>query len=97
NYFPHPSMNRILLVLICATLIWSSCGGKKSTTTTAVAITISPTSVSIAAGTNQQFTATVTGSTNTAVTWQVNGETNGDAIIGTIDTTGLYKSPNVLP
>lgn len=91
------STNRVLLLVISATLLWSSCGGKKSTTTTGVSITISPTTASVAGGATQQFTATVTGSTNTAVTWQVNGETGGDAIIGTIDTNGLYKAPNVLP
>src|SRR6185437_14876699 len=97
NYPSHPSMNRVLFVVIFATLIWSSCGGKKSTPSTGVSITISPTSASVAGGATQQFTATVTGSTNTAVTWQVNGATGGDAINGTIDTNGLYKAPNVLP
>jgi len=97
NHPFHLSMNRVLLLIISATLLWSSCGGKKSTTTTGVAITISPTSASVAGGATQQFTATVTGSTNTAVTWQVNGATGGDNINGTIDTNGLYKAPNVLP
>jgi hypothetical protein len=39
----------------------------------------------------------VTPSTNTAVTWQVNGENGGDAIIGTVSTAGLYTAPTVLP
>ncbi len=92
-------MNRILFFsfVICAALISSSCGGKKSTPSTGVSITISPTTASVAGGATQQFTATVTGSTNTAVTWQVNGENGGDAIIGTISTTGLYSAPNKLP
>lgn len=90
-------MNRVLFLIISATLLWSSCGGKKSTPSTGVSITISPTSASVAGGATQQFTATVTGSTNTAVTWQVNGATGGDNINGTIDTNGLYKAPNVLP
>ncbi|HWC18332.1 MAG TPA: hypothetical protein VG498_15025 [Terriglobales bacterium] len=90
-------MKQFLLVVIAAVLVWSGCGSKKSTTTTGVAITISPTSASVAGGATQQFTATVTGSTNTAVTWQVNGTTGGDAINGTISTTGLYTAPNVLP
>ena len=97
NHFIDPSMKRILLFVVSATLIWSSCGSKKSTPSTGVSITISPTSVSVAGGATQQFMATVTGSTNTAVTWQVNGATGGDAINGTIDTNGLYKAPNVLP
>src|SRR5579884_2331041 len=85
------------LCILFATLLWSSCGGKKSTASTGVSITISPTTASVAGGATQQFSATVTGSTNTAVTWQVNGENGGDAIIGTIDANGLYTAPNKLP
>jgi hypothetical protein len=40
-----------------------------------------------------QFTATVTGTTNTAVTWSV----SGGAANGTIDSNGLYTAPNVAP
>src|SRR5690349_363165 len=91
------SMKPFLFLVTAAVLLWSGCGGNKNSTTTGVAITISPTTASVAGGATQQFTATVTGSTNTAVTWQVNGATGGDAINGTIDTNGLYKAPNVLP
>jgi hypothetical protein len=77
--------------------MWGGCGGKSTPTTTTVAVTISPTSASVAGGATQPFTATVTGSTNTAVTWQVNGEPGGDAIIGTISTTGVYTAPQTLP
>ena len=91
------SMKPFLCFVTAAVLVWSGCGSKKSTTTTGVAITISPTSATVAGGATQQFTAAVTGSTNTAVTWQVNGTTGGDAINGTISTTGLYTAPSVLP
>jgi len=40
-----------------------------------------------------QFTATVTGTTDTAVTWSVNGIVGGNIIIGTISTSGLYAAP----
>ena len=86
-----------MFFILGVTLLSCSCGGKKSSSSTGVSIAISPTTASIAGGATQQFTATVTGSTNTAVTWQVNGENGGDAILGTIDTNGLYKAPNVLP
>jgi uncharacterized protein (DUF1800 family) len=43
----------------------------------------------------------VTGTTNTAVTWSVNGSTTGDATIGTISHNGngsiLYHAPAVVP
>lgn len=89
---------RLLLFVILTSLFWAGCGGdKKDTTPTGVTVTISPTNPSVAGATTQQFTATVTGSTNTAVTWQVNGVTGGDATNGTISTTGLYTAPTVLP
>ena len=89
---------RLLLFVVLTALIWAGCGGsKKDTTTTGVTVAISPTNPSVAGATTQQFTATVTGSTNTAVTWQVNGVTGGDATNGTISTTGLYTAPTVLP
>ena len=49
-------------------------------------VSISPTTASLAAGGAQQFTATVTGTSNTAVTWSTTG--------GTITTAGLYTAPN---
>ena len=57
-----------------------------------VNVTISPTSATVATGGTQQFTATVNTS-NTAVTWQVNGVTGGNATVGTISSSGLYTAP----
>lgn len=39
----------------------------------------------------------MTGSTDTVVTWEVNGLTNGNAISGTVENTGLYTAPAVMP
>ncbi len=50
------------------------------------AISISPSSATVPTGGMQQFTATVAGTTNTAVTWS--------ASAGTITTSGLYTAPN---
>ncbi|MGC2108645.1 MAG: hypothetical protein WA655_03965 [Candidatus Korobacteraceae bacterium] len=58
-----------------------------------VAITISPSSATVASGGTQQFQATVTGSSNTAVQWQVNNVTGGNSQVGTISTSGLYTAP----
>lgn len=91
------SKKLILPLVVMMALMWAGCGGKKSTSAAGVAVTISPTTASVAGGATQQFTAMVTGSTNTAVTWQVNGTAGGDAIVGTISTTGLYTAPTVLP
>ena len=48
-------------------------------------VSISPTSVTLPANATQQFTATVTGMTNTAVSWSATG--------GSISPTGLYTTP----
>src|SRR5260370_28642653 len=46
-----------------------------------------------------QFTAAVTGTTNTAVTWSLSGTacTGTPNPCGTIDPTGLYKAPATAP
>ncbi len=54
-----------------------------------VAVTISPTTASVTTGGTQQFTASVTGNSNTAVTWSV-VESGG----GTVSTSGLYTAPS---
>jgi uncharacterized protein (DUF1800 family) len=48
-------------------------------------------------GATAQLTASVTNTTNTAVTWQVNGVTGGSSATGTISSTGLYTPPAVIP
>ena len=67
-------------------------GGQKN-----VAVTISPTSVSPVLGATVNFQANVTGATNTAVTWTVNGVSGGSAITGTISSSGQYSAPSMLP
>src|SRR6185295_17315187 len=49
-----------------------------------VQVTVAPTNVSLPVGVHQTFTATVTGSANTAVTWTANG--------GAITTAGAYTA-----
>ncbi|WLT32376.1 glycosyl hydrolase family 18 protein [Geothrix sp. PMB-07] len=56
--------------------------------TSAVSVTINPSTATVQATKTQAFTATVTGSTNTAVTWSVQ-EASG----GAVDATGLYTAP----
>ena len=43
------------------------------------------------------FTATVTNTTDTAVSWSVNGVPGGNATLGTIKSTGVYTAPADLP
>src|SRR5262249_2993480 len=53
-----------------------------------VQISISPTSVTVNEGGVQQFTATVTGTSNTNVKWSVTSGT------GTVSPSGLFTAPN---
>ncbi len=50
-----------------------------------VAVAVSPVTVSLTTGGTQQFTATVTGTSNMAVTWSASG--------GSISSSGLYTAP----
>ena len=63
----------------------------------AVAITISPTSASVPTAGHQQFTATVTGINNTAVTWSLSGAGCSGSACGTLSSSGLYTAPTTVP
>ena len=56
------------------------------------AVTVAPLDASAPAGTTVQFTATVTGTANTAVTWYVNGVAGGNSTVGTISSAGALYS-----
>jgi hypothetical protein len=62
-----------------------------------VSVSVSPNPATVRAGLSQPFTATVTGTSNSNVTWQVNGVTGGTAATGTISSTGVYTAPATLP
>jgi serine protease len=63
-----------------------------------VTVAVTPATASVQAGTGMQtFTAAVTNSSNTAVTWSVNGVAGGNATVGMISAAGLYKAPASAP
>jgi hypothetical protein len=85
-----------------AFLFFSGCGGGSSTSTTtvtqsAVRVTVQPASVSVSNFRTQQFAATVTGSSNAAVTWEVNKTAGGSQKFGFISSAGLYVAPSAVP
>jgi uncharacterized protein YjdB len=82
---------------ITVTELSSSQQGTSNITVTPISITLSPTSGSVSLGSTEQFTATVAGTTNTVVTWSVNGVDGGNSTVGTISSTGLYTAPSTLP
>ena len=97
---PTAAPSNTTTVTITATAA-ADVGASASATATipAIVVTLSPPSgVSIPWGGTQQFTATVTGTSNTAVTnWQVNGTTGGSQTLGTILSSGsdtaIYTAP----
>lgn len=54
----------------------------------AITVSLSPSTVSLAPSGTQQFAATVSGASNTAVTWSINPS------VGTISSAGLYTAPS---
>jgi hypothetical protein len=64
--------------------------GKLSFTAAAVNVTVAPASPTLVRGATQQFSATVSGGSTSAVTWSIN------PVVGTISTTGLYTAPATL-
>jgi serine protease len=56
-------------------------------------VSISPQSVNLSAGQQQQFAATVTNASNQTVTWSISSVTPSTAASGSISATGLYTVP----
>ena len=64
---------------------------------TPVSVTVSPATVTVRLRHATQFTATVKGTADNRVTWQVNGISGGNAKHGTIASNGLYTAPGSVP
>jgi hypothetical protein len=92
----------MVALMVASTLVLSSCGGTNNggggpPPGGGITVGVSPRTASKFPTEQQSFIAAVSGGTNTAVSWQVNGVTGGDATAGTIDATGLYTAPAVVP
>ncbi len=85
----HPRLHTVLLAVVHVFV--AGCGGGGDTTEPpppAVSVSISPSVVTLGAGATQQFTATVSNSSNVAVNWSASG--------GSLDGTGAtvtYTAP----
>src|ERR1700683_277687 len=88
---------KLAAILICVAVM-AGCGSNSSS----VAVTLSPTSTVVVLNGTQQFTAVVTGNSNTNVNWFVSFQSGslisgGNSTLGTISSTGLYTAPSALP
>ncbi len=72
----------------------SSSGSGSNNPPSAVSVTLSPSSQTVGYGATQQFTATVSGATNTGVSWSVSSSSSSNSSqIGAISSSGLYTAP----
>ena len=62
-----------------------------------IGVTVGPTTASVVLGNQLTFLATVTNTTDTAVSWSVSAVPGGNATLGTITSGGLYTAPVDLP
>lgn len=87
---------RIAAFLLLAAMLGAmGCGSSSSS---AVSLTINPTTASVITNRQQQFSGLVTGSSNTAITWSATCETGvATGTCGQIDAAGLYIAPGTIP
>ena len=88
------------LVLVLGVSGLAGCGGGHSSSggnTGGIMVMVSPTLTSVVVNQKAPFNATVTGTTNTAVTWEVAGIAGGNSTVGTIDANGNYTAPAIVP
>ncbi len=79
---------------LSVSLLAAACGGLQ---TYPIVLTVSPTTAYVPASYALQFSATVAGTTNAAVTWSAGGVVGGDSTVGFISTTGFYRAPASVP
>jgi uncharacterized protein (DUF1800 family) len=88
----------IVFSLLCLTV---GCGGgstQSESTTTQPSVTLTPPASNVRPGDPAlQFTAAVAGTSNTALTWSVNGTVGGSAATGLINTSGQFTAPASVP
>jgi hypothetical protein len=83
------------ILAIAAAVTMSSCGGGGGSSTP-ITVSITTDVSNIETFQTVQFAASVTGTSNTAVTWQLSCGTTGN-VCGSITTGGMYVAPNTVP
>ncbi|MGH9708652.1 MAG: hypothetical protein ACRD5R_18040 [Candidatus Acidiferrales bacterium] len=90
----------LLLASILLSMMIGACGNTNSNSQPpppVVSVRIAPLSASLSTGETQQFQATVSGTSNTLVTWMAGGVPGGNSTAGTISANGLYTAPSTVP
>ena len=95
-------MGRDGKLLLTLAILWcAGCSGGQAASggrnPAGITVTVFPSATSVVIGQTVPFSATVTGTTNSTVNWEVAGVAGGNSTVGTITSGGLYTAPNALP
>jgi hypothetical protein len=96
---------KIRVAALLATGVWTpGCGGGGASSAVlppppppSIEVSVIPASGSVLLGNQATFSATVTNTTNTSVSWSVNSVAGGNAAVGSISPGGIYTAPGDLP
>jgi hypothetical protein len=83
------------ILVVAAAMTMVSCGGGGGSTPITVSITTDVSNIETFQAV--QFAAAVTGTSNTAVTWQLSCNTLPVSVCGTMSASGMYVAPNTVP
>src|SRR5258708_31082917 len=93
-------MGRTGKLFLTLAILWSAgCSSKPSSSSsssgnpTGITVSVFPSATSVVVGQTVPFTATVTGTTNTAVNWEVAGVAGGEPTLWKIVTSGVGQGP----
>jgi hypothetical protein len=102
--------NFFLVVLLSSLVLLLGCGGSVSQQSTPppgsqppppsannISVSVTSPTASVTIGQSLQFSAKVSNTSNTGVTWKVNGVAGGNASMGTISSAGLFTAPGKVP
>jgi len=89
------SFRHVFLALLLTGCAGSAITNNQPPRPSSISVVVSPPTASIRAGGTFQFSDTVSGTTNTAVTWSIIG--GGSSTLGTISASGNYTAPGSLP
>ena len=85
----------VLCVAACAG--GSSAGSAPPPQLPSVTVQVAPSTASVLLGNSVGFMASVSGSSNSAVSWSVDGIPGGNGVVGLIGASGSYQAPPILP
>ena len=83
-------MRRVFLLLLGLSPVLLLEGCASTSPQQPISVMVTPPAVSVPVGQSQTFIATVSGTSNTAVTWSISGS-------GSITSTGVYTAPSTVP